>query len=93
MARDYDHGSRSHYDWNHRVDIRNDRETLAQWRAKLNYDLSHHASRKKLAEDDNAIKALEADIYRDRRGFVQPSVAQLSVGRARQTSSRRQPAA
>jgi hypothetical protein len=70
MARDFDHHddwSRSRYEWDRRADFRNNRETLEQLRAKRDYDATHHASRKKIAEDNQAIENLYNDMH-DRRG-------------------------
>lgn len=52
--------------WN-RSESRSDYTQLEQARAKLEYDLRHHASRKKLAQDQAAIQAILDDIQRDRR--------------------------
>jgi hypothetical protein len=72
IARDYDHHddwSRSRYEWNRRSDFRNNRETLEQLRAKRDYDATHHASRKKIAEDNQAIDNLLNDMRHDRSGW------------------------
>src|SRR5438309_11670 len=69
-SRDFDHHydwSRSRYEWNRRADFRNNRETLEQLRAKRDYDATHHASRKKIAKDNQAIENLYNDMH-DRRG-------------------------
>ena len=73
MARDNDHHDNgrhygwergNHYGWegNRRGDWRSDRQRLEQLRAQRDYDASHHASRKKIAQDNAAID----DFHRDR---------------------------
>jgi hypothetical protein len=69
MARDYDHWSRHDSRWSNQYDRRQDYEALAQWRAKLDYDARHHASRKKLAEDQAQIQALEERLGLNGRGY------------------------
>ena len=44
-----------------------DHARLERARAKLRYDLSHHASRRRLAQDRAEIQAILDDIQRDRR--------------------------
>ena len=67
FARENEHRWEGRDRFSERRDLRQDYQNLADWRNKLQYDASHHASRKKLAEDDNAIQQLEAGIHRDRR--------------------------
>ena len=69
MAREYDHWSRHDYRGSDRRELRQDYAALDQWRAKLAYDASHHASRKKLAQDQAQIQALENEMRNDRGGF------------------------
>ena len=66
-ARDYWHWSKEHNRWDRRADLRSDYRDLEQAKQQLQYDHSHHASRKKLAEDDARIKDIERDIRADRR--------------------------
>jgi hypothetical protein len=47
--------------------VRQDYHRLDAWRNKLWRDQAHHASRRKLAEDEIAIQRLERDIHSDRR--------------------------
>jgi hypothetical protein len=74
MARDNDHHDNgrhygwergNHYGWsNSRYEGNrrgSDRETLEQLRAQRDYDASHHASRKKIAQDNAAIDNLRHD--------------------------------
>lgn len=58
---DRDRQARSVYS---RDEMRADREALDYWRNRLQYDLSHHASRKKLAEDQANIQMLEDKLNR-----------------------------
>ena len=46
---------------------RGDYARLQQARAKLEYDLRHHTSRRRIAQDEAAIQAILADIRSDRR--------------------------
>jgi hypothetical protein len=48
---------------------RQDGRTLREWRDKLAYDQAHYASRKQLAEDENAIAQREGDM-RSRLGLL-----------------------
>jgi hypothetical protein len=65
-ARDYWHWSKEHNRWDRRADLRSDYRDLEEAKRQLQYDHSHHASRKKLAEDDARIKDIERDIRADR---------------------------
>ena len=67
MARDYWHWSKEHNRWDRGADLHSDRHDLEEARRQLDYDNSHHASRKKLAEDNARIQDLERDIHADRR--------------------------
>lgn len=67
MARDYWHWSREHNRWDRGAELRSDRQDLEEARRQLEYDKSHHASRKKLAEDNARIQDIERDIHADRR--------------------------
>jgi hypothetical protein len=70
FARDRDdehHREEGHDRFADRRDLRQDYRNLESWRNKLRYDESHHASRKKLAEDENATRRLETDIRNDRQ--------------------------
>ena len=53
--------------YSNRDELRGDYDRLAQAKAKLEYDLRHHASRKKLARDQAAIQAILDEIQSDRR--------------------------
>jgi hypothetical protein len=61
------HWSREHNRWDRHADVRSDRRDLEEARRQLDYDNSHHASRKKLAEDNARIQDLERDFHVDRR--------------------------
>ena len=62
--RGYDRG------WDRRGDYRsNSYSELEQARQQLNYDASHHKSRKKLAQDQLRIEQLQNEMWRYRRGF------------------------
>jgi hypothetical protein len=65
LARDYWHWSNNR--WDRRADLRSDRHDLEQARRQLDYDRRHHASRKKIAEDEARIRDIERDIQLDRR--------------------------
>ena len=62
------HDHRSHNRWDYRADRRNDYRAREQARQQLDYDLSHHASRKRLAQDDARVRESQREIRRDRRG-------------------------
>lgn len=71
LARDnsrWDRHDRDRYERNAygRDEMRADREALEYWRNKLQYDLRHRASRKKIAEDQANIQMLEEKISRGR---------------------------
>ena len=65
LARDYWHWSNNR--WNRRADLRSDHQDLEQARRQLDYDRRHHASRKKIAEDEARVRDIERDIQEDRR--------------------------
>ncbi|HEX7230795.1 MAG TPA: hypothetical protein VF452_10405 [Candidatus Binatia bacterium] len=65
LARDYWHWSNNR--WNRRADLRSDQHDLEQARRQLDYDRRHHASRKKIAEDEARVRDIERDIQADRR--------------------------
>ncbi len=67
LARDYWHWSEREHRWDHRADLRSDRNDLAEARRQLHYDRNHHARRRKIAEDEARIRDLERDIREDRR--------------------------
>jgi hypothetical protein len=67
LARDYWHWSRDHNRWDRRADLRSDAHDLEQARRQLDYDRRHHASRRKIAEDEARIRDIERDIQADRR--------------------------
>jgi hypothetical protein len=68
-ARDYWHWAEREHRWEHRADIRSDQRDLAEARRQLDWDLEHHASRRKIAEDRARITDLERDIHVDRRAM------------------------
>jgi hypothetical protein len=65
MARDYWHWSNNR--WERRADIRSERADLREARRQLQYDLDHHASRRRIAQDQARIRDLEYDLRVDRR--------------------------
>jgi len=67
FARDHRQWSRDDASWEHRGDRREHFRAREQARQQLDYDLSHHASRKRLAQDDARIRELERDYRDDRR--------------------------
>lgn len=62
FARDHRQWSRGDNRWDHRFDRRDTRQEFEQARQQLDYDLSHHASRKKLAQDDARVKELNREL-------------------------------
>ena len=67
LARDYWHWSKEHNRWDRRADLRSDYHDLEQAKRQLDYDRHHHASRRKIAEDEARIRDIERDIQADRR--------------------------
>ena len=65
LARDYWHWSNNR--WDRRADLRSDYHDLEEAKRQLDYDRSHHASRKKIAEDQARVRDIERDIQGDRR--------------------------
>src|ERR1041385_6521826 len=65
MARDYWHWSNNR--WERRADLRSDYRDLEQAKRQLEYDRRHHASRRKIAEDEARIRDIQRDIQTDRR--------------------------
>lgn len=65
MARDYWHWYEKDHRWEHRADIRSDQRDLSQARRQLEYDRTHHASRRTLAQDETRIRDIERDIRAD----------------------------
>jgi hypothetical protein len=65
LARDYWHWSNNR--WNRRADLRSDYHDLEQAKRQLDYDRRHHASRKKITEDEARVRDIERDIQADRR--------------------------
>ena len=69
LAHDYWHWAAREHRWERRTDIRSDRRDLAEARRQLDWDLQHHASRRKIAQDRARIADLERDIHEDRRAM------------------------
>lgn len=69
VARDYWHWSEREHRWNRRADLRSDYRDLAEARRQLEWDRRHHASRRKILEDEARIRDLERDIHQDRRAL------------------------
>jgi hypothetical protein len=65
-ATDYWHWSAKERRWDHRANLRSDKQDLAEARRQLNYDRNHHASRRKIAEDEARVRDIERDIHADR---------------------------
>jgi len=65
LARDYWHWSNNR--WDRRADLRSDYHDLEEAKRQLDYDRRHHASRKKIAEDEARVRDIERDIQGDRR--------------------------
>jgi hypothetical protein len=66
---DYWHWAARDHRWERRSDIRSDRRDLAEARRQLEWDLNHHASGRKIAEDRARVRDLERDIHVDRRAM------------------------
>jgi hypothetical protein len=67
LARDYWHWSKDNSRWDRRADLRSDQRDLEEARRQLEFDRRHHASRRKLAEDEARIRDIERDIRVDRQ--------------------------
>jgi hypothetical protein len=64
------HDQGYHRGWDRRGDYRsNYYNELEQARQQLNYDASHHKSRKRLAQDEQRIRQLEEEMWGYRRRF------------------------
>ena len=61
------HWSTDHNRWDHRAELRSDYRDLARARQQLEQDRRHHASRRKLAEDEARIRDIEREVTADRR--------------------------
>ena len=67
MARDYWHWHEKDHRLEHRADLRTDERDLAQARRQLEYDRSHRASRRTIAQDEARIRDIERDLHADLR--------------------------
>ena len=67
MARDYWHWRENDHRWERRAELRSDRRDLAEARRQLDYDRAHHASRRRIAQDEARIREIERDIREDLR--------------------------
>jgi hypothetical protein len=67
LARDYWHWSKDSSRWDRPADLRSDHRDLEEARRQLEFDRRHHASRRKLAEDEARIRDIERDIRVDRQ--------------------------
>jgi hypothetical protein len=65
MARDYWHWHDKDQKWERRADLRSDRRDLDQARRQLEYNRTHHASRRTIAQDEARIRDIERDIRAD----------------------------
>ena len=65
MAREYWHWYEKDHRWEHRANIRSDRQDLAQAKRQLEYDRAHHAGRRTIAQDEARIRDIERDIRAD----------------------------
>lgn len=68
-AADYWHWSAKEKRWDHRANLRSDQEDLAEARRQLDYDRNHHASRRKIAEDEARVRDIERDVHADREAI------------------------
>ena len=67
LAHDYWHWSERDRRWDRRAEWRSDHRDLAAARRQLEYDRRHHASRRKIAEDEARIRDIERDLRFARR--------------------------
>ena len=64
LAKDYWHWHDNR--WDHRADLRSDIHDLQEAKRQLEYDQRHHATRRKIAEDESRVRDIERDIHADR---------------------------
>jgi hypothetical protein len=64
LAKDYWHWHDNR--WDHRADLRSDVHDLQEAKRQLEYDQHHHATRRKIAEDESRVRDIERDIHADR---------------------------
>ena len=64
LATDYWHWHDNR--WDHRADLRSDIHDLQEAKRQLEYDQHHHATRRKMAEDEARVRDIERDIHADR---------------------------
>ena len=62
MARDYWHWQEKDHRWEHRANLRSDQRDLTEARRQLDYDRSHRASRRTIAQDEARVRDIERDI-------------------------------
>jgi len=65
MARDYWHWQEKDHRWEHRANLRSDQRDLTEARRQLDYDRSHRASRRTIAQDEARVRDIERDIRAD----------------------------
>ena len=73
VAQDYWHWHERDHRWERRADLRSEERDLAEARRQLEYDRSHHARRRTIAQDEARVRDIERDIRdypseNDRRG-------------------------
>jgi len=61
------HWSKEHNRWDRRAELRSDYRDLERARQQLEQDRRHHASRRKIAEDEARIRDIEREVNADRR--------------------------
>jgi hypothetical protein len=64
LANDYWHWHDNR--WDHRADLRSDINDLQESKRQLEYDRNHHATRRKISEDEARVRDIERDIHADR---------------------------
>ena len=64
LANDYWHWHDNR--WDHRADLRSDINDLQEAKRQLEYDRNHHATRRKIAEDEARVRDIDRDIHADR---------------------------
>ena len=70
MARDDWRWSERDHRWERRAELRSDHRALEAARRQLDYDIRHGASRRRIAQDRERIREIEAEIRADRRDLA-----------------------
>ena len=65
VASNYWHWVEKGHRWERRADIRSSQRDLTQAKRQLEYDRSHHASRRTIAQDEARVRDIKRDIGAD----------------------------